>query len=756
MSKKKSVKIRAKTFFFIVITILFLSMNIKYTSAFSVPASGYFVQHGTTAVTGLAPTIQITPVSNISRAFIIVHQWENQRTTAVTVTPAVSMFSAYLLNESTIKLERTTNTGVIYVTWMVVEALNNEFTVQQGLKYVTLNAGVLTTTDIIPLSVNISNSLVWQTINTTAASDADDMQFAVNFSDSTHLNIFRGGGTSAISAKLRWTVVEWNTSKIDSIQTGFTNLAGNEDPATPKLQTLNNQVNKNHSFLLSQCIGTGANAACDQAATNAAIKNDTTIMFYTYDTANALARRCYYTLIDFGNFSGDREELINRTLDDDGVTASKTDSFVTTIVPNKSLAYVYSTASSTSTSTLRYPSGSVYYNITSLNITYLRMYVARSAASTNGQSIAWQVLELPFNYWPNVTSLTYPSNLLNVNTQLVFFNFTVSDADNNLINCTLWGNFSGVWEENKTLLNPNLTGVNTFNLTLDDGEYFWNVKCVDNYTDFSFYNTQNNTFYIDSAAPQIINPNFNESRINQTHVVRLNVNITDDHNLTVKTARITYPDTSFSDLSLTNTTGNSYYLDFNYTTQNGTYSLTSITATDTFTNTNITNYQTITFNVTLSPPNAFTLLLPQNATESRNLTPNMSWQQANDETFSNYSLLISTDQTFSTVNFNYTLFGQINTSKILNTSLLSNTVYYWKVTAKDTFDSLTESTDIFRYTTDLIAPSISLTAPQDNTFITTNTAVFNFTANDTNTLNTCTLYINLSGSFSPNISNQSL
>jgi hypothetical protein len=77
---------------------------------------------------------------------------------------------------------------------------------------------------------------------------------------------------------------------------------------------------------------------------------------------------------------------------------------------------------------------------------------------------------------PNIT-LLYPPNLAALDPSIV--NFTVIASDNRLVNCTLYGNWSGSFVPNQTL--PAISGQNvTFgNVTLSYGVYSWNARCID-------------------------------------------------------------------------------------------------------------------------------------------------------------------------------------------------------------------------------------------------------------------------------------
>ena len=127
-----------------------------------------------------------------------------------------------------------------------------------------------------------------------------------------------------------------------------------------------------------------------------------------------------------------------------------------------------------------------------------------------------------------------------------------------------------------------------------------------------------------------------------------------------------------------------------------------------------------------------------------------------DEHFSDYTLLFDTSPSFSSPDFNYTNTGVANTTRTPDSPLLANTLYYWRVIAYDVFGTSTNSTNDFVYITDTIAPAVTLNAPQNNGYMITPTAEFNYTPTDTNTIDTCILYANFSGSFAPNATNSSI
>ncbi len=81
----------------------------------------------------------------------------------------------------------------------------------------------------------------------------------------------------------------------------------------------------------------------------------------------------------------------------------------------------------------------------------------------------------------------------------VTFTYTPTDID--LDSCSLWGNFSGVFEINQTDLSPTSGVENTFSLTLEDGGYLWNVECNDSAGNSAVNGNQ--SFWVDTAYPVV-------------------------------------------------------------------------------------------------------------------------------------------------------------------------------------------------------------------------------------------------------------
>jgi len=273
---------------------------------------------------------------------------------------------------------------------------------------------------------------------------------------------------------------------------------------------------------------------------------------------------------------------------------------------------------------------------------------------------------------------------------------------------------------------------------------------------FSQSNLTNITIINDTIAPRITNAVLNTTIINQSESVSLNVTINDETQILSTAATLKYPNGTLMNYTLSQYAGNVWRLVFTNTNATGIYNFTNIIAIDQGQNVNNTYYNALIFNVTLSPPGTFNLSLPINNTESSNLLPSLSWQQTNETTFANYTILISDSPTFDIVRFTYAISTITNTSKVLDYALDANKIYYWKVVAYDIFGSYTNSTQTFVYITDLVNPTVALNTPASNSYSLTHNIKLNYTPDDANTLSSCSIYGNFSGSWALNQTNNSI
>ena len=102
-------------------------------------------------------------------------------------------------------------------------------------------------------------------------------------------------------------------------------------------------------------------------------------------------------------------------------------------------------------------------------------------------------------------NLTSPSDEYTFTSAPFTFNYTVTGSGM-VFNCSLWGNFTGIWAENQTNTNVTMGGINN-NFTIEnlsDGAYIWNIKCL-NGESTEFWAESNWTFSVGSSVYPSIN-----------------------------------------------------------------------------------------------------------------------------------------------------------------------------------------------------------------------------------------------------------
>ncbi|MFH0870668.1 MAG: PGF-pre-PGF domain-containing protein [archaeon] len=100
-------------------------------------------------------------------------------------------------------------------------------------------------------------------------------------------------------------------------------------------------------------------------------------------------------------------------------------------------------------------------------------------------------------------NLTFPPDEYTFTSAPFTLNYTVTGSDS--ANCSLWGNFTGVWAENQTRNNVTIGDINTTNnftlSSLTDGIYAWNVMCTNGENES--WAASNQTFSVDTTPPTV-------------------------------------------------------------------------------------------------------------------------------------------------------------------------------------------------------------------------------------------------------------
>lgn len=357
--------------------------------------SGYKVQQGRTKLTAATQDITITPVDSLNRAFVLLTSYYayGQKDTTPTsgsggaVNTNVGQFLAYLYDTSTIRVERSSGATNVWITWQVIECLNGEFYVYGGSQ--PYSGSTTTYTVSIGGTVNASNSLAWVNgaTNDQASQSYTNQAFFTAETGSglqTTLTLKRGAAGTA-SGTVRWVVVEFNPSKIDSIQTGETTVTTQTQSARRTVSI--SPIDTSDSILLFQ-IRSSANGLM-QLSIVGALDSSTQISFCAHST-NSYTRYIRWYVIDFGSGSGSKQSgQIDRSTDTGWYDIDIT---LTAVNRSRTISFVSLTSAGTGTAFPRPFPNAYVENATNLNV--WRSYYGQ------GSWIEWQVLELPYNVGP--------------------------------------------------------------------------------------------------------------------------------------------------------------------------------------------------------------------------------------------------------------------------------------------------------------------------------------------------------------------
>ncbi|MCS7134391.1 MAG: hypothetical protein NZ889_00830, partial [Candidatus Pacearchaeota archaeon] len=144
---------------------------------------------------------------------------------------------------------------------------------------------------------------------------------------------------------------------------------------------------------------------------------------------------------------------------------------------------------------------------------------------TSSSESWFTIVEIQDNF-PVVTLDSPPNNHIS-NSQIINFTCTAYD-DFQLVNVTLYGNFTGTWNANETNTTPQNKTPVTFQIRVAEGTYVWNCYACDNASQCSFA-PSNYTLHVDTSLPVItfISPTpANNSYISIGNVT-IAVNVTD-------------------------------------------------------------------------------------------------------------------------------------------------------------------------------------------------------------------------------------
>lgn len=124
-------------------------------------------------------------------------------------------------------------------------------------------------------------------------------------------------------------------------------------------------------------------------------------------------------------------------------------------------------------------------------------------------------------------TLNSPTDFSVNGTQSINFTFTPSTTATSLDTCLLYTNSSG-WSINGTLASPVNNTISSIVLTLDEGDYLWNIYCNDSNANSAFA-IANYTFTIDITEPAITSSFSNPVVVWSSNNLTGQINFTDDN-----------------------------------------------------------------------------------------------------------------------------------------------------------------------------------------------------------------------------------
>jgi parallel beta-helix repeat protein/surface protein len=132
-----------------------------------------------------------------------------------------------------------------------------------------------------------------------------------------------------------------------------------------------------------------------------------------------------------------------------------------------------------------------------------------------------------------VVTLSYPyDNYFNSTNQFVniTFNASVTD-DKNLVNCSLWTNYSGTWSLNQTQVIVGITNITNITINyLTNKTFIWNVQCYDNASQAS-WGSANRTVKLNYTAADTTPPMYSHNSTNNTvagQITNFAINVSDN------------------------------------------------------------------------------------------------------------------------------------------------------------------------------------------------------------------------------------
>lgn len=666
---------------------------------FSADVEAFSVQRNTAIGTGTV-SATISQV-NTSNAFILFTAGVND------ATPDDNQFTPDFQSSTQVDFTRYDGaTASASVAWQVIEDENID--VQRGSSAWAVSNN---TEDITINSVNLTESFV--IVYGRCADEANTKNlagfFSGNFTNGTTLHLERGNA-GLCAATVSWQVVEWSGAKV---QSGTDSIPDNSDSITSTISS----VDLEKSFLIFSTASIGTDAGMDSNLILGNIASSTQLSF-THEPGSTYAsseRIITWYVVEHPYFHVQSDTI--------AIGGDTTDTIPNAV--NESRSFHVSSGWNTG-------GGQTYSNsFFTINITDPTTLTIDKTTGSQTQTIEWYVVEV--NRPPQIF-LDFPENLYETATSTMDLNFTVIDLDYDVQNCSLYLNTSGGWILNDTIFNPTHNVELNFTIHFLDGNHKWNVFCEDN-RGFSAWNNTNRTFFVDTTSPVISNLQ-NTSITNESALIVFNLdelgNATINYGTTLGLPQIVTSafNLTYHSINLQNLQANTTYY----------YNVTSCDLLG-----NCITIGPYDFNTTSTADEEIPFLLNITNLSIADYSAIIHWE-VNENT--NASVNYGTTIAMSNTEIEDLLYDLDH--DVTLTNLQVNTLYYYNVTSCDPSGNCNSSATYTFRTIDTLAPESNLLYPGDAVdFINKEWVDLNFTVNDSQTVDNCTVYADFDSIWEP-------
>ncbi len=343
----------------------------------------YLTQSGCVQVTDFSLDVPIEPVADTKRAFVLLSKGAGFHTGSGSISQNADevLVKGYLSTTDNIHISRSTNINSTWVSYQVIECLDEQFKVHRGGG--TLATG--STSEVINIGATVipSNCLAYVTAdsNSPIRSYYHESMLTARVSSSTQVTIERESAIAA-SPQIRWIVVEFDPSKLGSIQHGSVSVS-NSTSASPETVAIST-IDPSSSLLIFQ--SRPGSSTANETAVAGNISSPTQIKFYKYKT-NGYADVEWY-VIDFGYGSAQRG-MLDRTAYTD-TTWGRADATLSPAVYTKRMTMFFHSMSCDQTN------NNIPRSLTTAKLASTSHLIVRRYHVSNYSNIEWQVIEFPY------------------------------------------------------------------------------------------------------------------------------------------------------------------------------------------------------------------------------------------------------------------------------------------------------------------------------------------------------------------------